>query len=284
MKFNTYIPTRLTGIVDLIWENEIPGPGSFNILPSGKIELIFPIVPVSTLEAVKIAAHDNPVNNYTCFLSGLHTRPLKMVFEKFHTFGIQMKPVAVKALFGMPLSEIRDYYIEGKIVFDTVRIMEAQLNSRKSFMERAQWFENLLLNKINETADLHIAINLDRAIKKHLVQKQHGSSKTIQDMMGYSRTQTFRLFNDWFGISAHSYQKLLQFIRATESLHNMDAKLTDVGYENGFYDQAHFIRTFQEFADMTPGEYRKQMSALPGQIFRLVDQDAVLHHSDVVTK
>jgi AraC-like DNA-binding protein len=267
LKFNAYIPTRLTGIVDLIWEQEIPNPGRFTVLPSGKVELLFPIHPIENLEAVKITSKDNPVNNYSCFLSGLHTRPLKMTFEKFHIFGIQMKPVAVKALFGMPLCEIRNYFIEGRAVFDTIRIMEDKLHSINNFAERAQWFENFLLKKINETAELHNAITLDRAIKKHIIQKQNGSSKTVQEIMGYSRTQTFRLFNEWFGISAHSYEKLLQFIRSVETLHNSNLKLIDAGFENGFYDQAHFIRTFQEYSDMTPGEYRKQMGAFPGHIF-----------------
>jgi AraC-like DNA-binding protein len=45
-------------------------------------------------------------------------------------------------------------------------------------------------------------------------------------------------------------------------------KLIDVGLENGYYDQSHFIRSFHEFADMTPGEYRRQMSSIPGQLFR----------------
>lgn len=267
MKFNSYIPTKLPGIVDLIWEQEIPNAGSFNILPSCKVELIFPIIPVNTLEAVKIAPLDNPVNKYSCFLSGLHTKPLKMTFDKFHAFGVQMKPVAVKALFGLPLCEIRDYFIEGTNVFDTICIMEEQLHSKNSFLKRAKWFENFLLKIMNETADLHIAINLDRAIKNYIIQKQNGSTKSIQDIMGYSRTQTFRLFNEWFGISAHSYQRLLQFIRTVETLHDSNLKLIDTGFENGFYDQAHFIHSFYEFADMTPGEYRKQMSAVPGQIF-----------------
>lgn len=267
MKFNAYIPTKLTGIVDLIWEQEIFNPGKFTILPSGKVELIFPILPVRDIEAAKIAPQDNPVNNYTCFLSGLHTRPLKMPFDRFHTFGIQMKPVAVKALFGMPLCEIRNYFVEGTNIFDTISIMEEQLHSPSSFPERAQWFENFLLKRINETADLHIAINLDRAMNKLFIQKQNGSSKTVQDIMGYSRTQTFRLFNDWFGLSSNSYEKLLQFIRSVETLHDGRLKLTEAGLMNGYYDQSHFIRTFQEFADMTPGEYRKQMSAFPGQIF-----------------
>ncbi len=268
MKFNSYIPTKLTGIVELIWEQEIFDPGRFTVLPSGKVELILPIHPIANLEAIKIGSQDNPMNNYSCFLSGLHTRPLKMTFEKFHAFGVQMKPVAVKALFNMPLCGIRDYFVEGSVVFDTIHIMEEQLHSKSSFSERAQWFENYLLRKVNETADLHIAINLDRAIRRHIIQKQNGSSKTIQDIMGYSRTQTYRLFNEWFGTSAHSYQKLLQFIRTVETLHDSNLKLIDAGLKNGFYDQAHFIRTFQDFSDMTPGEYRKQMSAIPGQILQ----------------
>ena len=253
-------------------------PGRYTILPTGKVELIFPIHSVETLEAVKIAADDNPVNNYSCFLSGLHTKPLKMTFDKFHTIGIQMRPIAVKALFGMPLYEIRNYFVEGVLVLDTISIIEEQLRSKNSFMDRAQWFEHFLLKKINETADLHTAIHLDRAIKKHIVQKQCGSSKSIQDMMGYSRTQTYRLFNEWFGLSAHSYQKLLQFIRSVETLHNRNVKLTDVGLGNGYYDQSHFIRTFQEFTDMTPGEYRNQMTDLPGQIFSCGEQVTIVQN------
>lgn len=268
MKFNSYLPTKLTGIVDLIWEQEIPNNGKITVLPSGKVEIIFPIHPIEQLEAVKITSQDNPVNNYASFLSGLHTKPLKMTFEKFHVIGVQMKPVGVKALFGIPLCEIRNYYVEGAVVFDTIHIIEEQLKSKSNFVEKAQWLENFLLKKINETADLHIAINLDRAIKKYMLQKQDGSPKTILDILGYSRTQTFRLFNEWFGNSAHSHLKLLQFISATETLHDRNLKLIDAGLKNGYYDQSHFIRTFQEFAGMTPGEYRKQMSDVPGQIYR----------------
>jgi AraC-like DNA-binding protein len=190
-----------------------------------------------------------------------------MTFSKFHAFGIQMKPVAVKALFGLPLCSIRDYFIEGTLVFDTIRIVEEQLRSKNSFAEKAEWFENFLIKKINETADLHIAINLDRSIRKHIIQNKKDSSTTIQDMMGYSRTQSYRLFNEWFGISAHAYQKLLQFTKTVETLHDSKIKLIDAGLENGYYDQAHFIRAFQDFSGMTPGEYRKQMSMFPGQIF-----------------
>lgn len=187
MKINAYIPSNLTGIVDLIWEHQMNVPGRYTVLPSGKVELIFPINPVKQIEAKKITLHDNPVNHCPCFLSGLHTRPIKMTFERFHTFGIQMKPVAIKALFGIPLSEIRDYYVEGSLVFDTINTMVDKLHSIDNFQERAQWFEAFLLTKIIETADLHHAIYLDRVIKKCIYNKRNGRGKSIPDMMGYSR-------------------------------------------------------------------------------------------------
>ena len=31
--------------------------------------------------------------------------------------------------------------------------------------------------------------------------------------------------------------------------------LTEVGYDCGYYDHAHFIRDFKEYAGLTPGEY-----------------------------
>lgn len=81
MKFNSYIPAKLPGFVDLIWEQEVSTQGNYTLLPSGKVELIFPLYQNVDVTAKKILAHENPVKNYSCFLSGLHTKPLKMTFD-----------------------------------------------------------------------------------------------------------------------------------------------------------------------------------------------------------
>lgn len=267
MNFNAYIPARLNGLVDLIWEQEIPTSGKFTVLPSGKIELLFPLYRQVEVVAKKILPGENPVKNHACFLSGLHTRPLKMAFDQFHTFGIQMKPAAVKALFGIPLCEIRDYFVEGKVVLDRIHMMEDKIHRPAPFIEKAKWLENFLLKKIRETPELHQAIRLNASIHTFLAQKRNGSYKSIEDLMGYSRTHTYRIFNEWFGTSAHTYQKLIQFIQSVETLHDPSFKLNAAGLTNGYYDQSHFIRSFQEFSGMTPGAYRKQMSPVPGQLF-----------------
>lgn len=267
MIINHYIPKKLPGIVDLIWEHQSDQPGHYKVLPSGKVELIFRLTPAIQLaEAKKIGHEDNPLSHF-CFLSGLHTRPLSMVFDRFHAFGIQMKPTAVKALFGLPLCEIRDYYLEGSLVIEALGRIEDKLSAPGSFLDKAMWLENYLYERINETAELHTAIKILHASEKFIRSLSHRPNQSIGDMFGYSRTHSFRLFNEWFGVSSHSWQRLIQFVRAVHSLHYATDNLTMTGLQNGYFDQAHFIRSFKEFSGMTPGEYRKRMTLLPGQLF-----------------
>ena len=83
--------------------------------------------------------------------------------------------------------------------------------------------------------------------------------------MGYSRAHTHRLFNEWFGLSSQKYQRLMKFVHTLESLHYSEEPLTAIGLNQGYFDQAHFIRTFKEFAEMTPGAYRQLKPNLLGQ-------------------
>lgn len=266
MTIQRYIPHRLKGVVDLIWEQHSDTPTRWSILPSGKIELIFQLGTVARMRsAAKINNQDNPLE-LSCFLSGLHTRPLNLSFDRFHNFGIQMRPIAAKALFGIPLKEVRDYYLEGSDFLNRQAEIEDQLKSKATFIERAAFIEDIFLAQLAETADLHQAISLHDFADKIILHKLLGRNVSIEQSLGYSRTQTFRIFNDWFGLSSHSYLRLLQFVKSVQILHHSPGKLIQVGFGTGYYDQAHFIRSFKEFSGMTPAEYRKLKTEIPGQL------------------
>lgn len=253
--------------MDLIWEYRIDRPAEMKILPSGKVELIFRLCPALRMKpAKKIGEDDSPLGQF-CFLSGLHTGPLDVSFEQFHCMGVQMRPVAVKGLFGIPLCEIRDYYAEGEGILGPVAEIEERLRSFGSFRDRALWLERFLHRRIRETAELHTAISLLRTSGTYICRKNAGPHRSIEDLLGYSRTHTFRLFNEWFGLSAHSYEQLIRFVHSVHALHHPSGNLAATGLECGYFDQSHFIRSFRAFSGMTPGAYRKQMSRLPGQIF-----------------
>jgi AraC-like DNA-binding protein len=266
MILKSYIPVKLRGIVDMIWEQRSDTPTGWKILPSGKVELLFRLGPVVRMhEAKKIGEHNSPLPHF-CFLSGLHTRPLSMSFERFHMMGVQMNPIAVRALFGIPGCEIRDYYIEGDALMKNLDQIENELNARPRFIEKAKWLENFLLSKICETAELHTAINLSKVTDEISCNNFFRKITAVEQYLGYSRTQTWRIFTEWFGLSSSPYQRLLQFVHAVNHLHSSPEKLTMIGLNQGYFDQAHFIRSFNEFAEMTPGQYRKLMTHIRGQL------------------
>lgn len=262
-----YIPGKLNGLVDLIWEGKHDTPFNLKILPTGRVELIFNLsAEANVRNALKIDNNNSPLKHF-CFLSGLHTQPLDLHFNRFHTFGIQMKPVAIKALWHLPSFEVRNYYSEGTIIIRDIDCIEEKLKSNIPFIEKATWLEEYIYKRVNQTANVNQAINLNDACEKFIRKKEFYHCSTIEEMFGYSRTQTFRIFNDWFGVSAHSYQKLIQFVRSLHLLHNRSTNLTENAINGGYYDQAHFIRSFKSFSGITPGEYRKQMTHIPGQLF-----------------
>lgn len=52
-----------------------------------------------------------------------------------------------------------------------------------------------------------------------------------------------------------------------------ESNLTDMAYEFGYTDQAHFIRDFKDLAEKTPSEFASEMRALQ-KVFR--DRDNVV--------
>ena len=86
-------------------------------------------------------------------------------------------------------------------------------------------------------------------------------------LLGYSRSQTHRLFMKWFGLSTGVYWRYKKFLLGLETIHHKDEQsLTQVALASGFYDQAHFTRTFKEFTGMSPKIYQREKSPIPGHI------------------
>ncbi|MBV6653189.1 MAG: AraC family transcriptional regulator [Mameliella sp.] len=70
-----------------------------------------------------------------------------------------------------------------------------------------------------------------------------------------------RAFNQHLGITLSHYLQLCRTNRAARLLiqHPMES-LTAIGQQAGFYDQAHFIKTFKRIFRQTPGTFRRQAS------------------------
>lgn len=262
-----YIPHTLQGFVEIISQQTAKESFSWTFLPDGISCLMFRAHPESTfniIQAKKIDPHNNPTNQF-CFITGFSTRPVQVSFDHFDYIGVYLTPIALKALFGIAAHELKNSAIDGSLLIDDLALIEDKLNTLSSFSQKATWLESWLFARITETPELHTALAIRQFSEKMSRNHFDFKSTQLEKFMGYSRAHTHRLFKEWFGLSSQKYQRLMKFVRAMESLHVSDDSLSAIGLDQGYFDQAHFIRTFKEFADMTPNAYRKLKPELVGQ-------------------
>jgi AraC-like DNA-binding protein len=266
MEFNVYKPTLLNDLVLSIYERKVDNPTKVQFLPDGVVTLIFNIGTAST--SVKGKKIDTSVFNPTekfCFLSGLHTKPLYFHFDALHVVGLIMSPAAVKTFFSMPTEEVKDQAIEGSFLTE-MNYIEDQLRERSSFLERAHWLESYFFTRLNQVADLHLAIKLNKTVQQMKNDVLHGKRFVLEAYSGYSKMHTHRIFKDWLGLTPGKLIRYEQFQHAMNLMHQTELNLTQIAHASGFFDQAHFNRVFFEFANMTPGQYNKNKTAVPGTL------------------
>jgi len=82
----------------------------------------------------------------------------------------------------------------------------------------------------------------------------------LAEYCNLSERQLQRQFQNTVGVSPKTLARTIRFEEIRNRLmFNPDASLTDLAYEFGYTDQAHFIHDFKEFTGKTPGEFALEM-------------------------
>lgn len=125
----------------------------------------------------------------------------------------------------------------------------AGICSNDARVERVQRY--LLKQLTCEKYDLHVAYCLNQA---HLSGGQISVSKLTDDI-GLSQRHLSRKFQQFVGLSTKEYLRVCKFIKSLHYLKKYPAlSLTEVAYESGYYDQAHFNRDYKNYSGHSPGE------------------------------
>src|SRR5262249_17361757 len=88
----------------------------------------------------------------------------------------------------------------------------------------------------------------------------------IADLANYCQVSVRQLergFRRVIGTSPKVFARTVRFEQAQRRLmFDPDADLTQLAYECGYFDQAHFIKDFKAFAGKTPSEHARKMRAM----------------------
>lgn len=66
-------------------------------------------------------------------------------------------------------------------------------------------------------------------------------------------------FYDYVGCSPKEYIKIVKLKRIACQLANQEDSLTEIAFDNQYFDQAHFIKELKDITGFTPGELRREI-------------------------
>lgn len=164
-------------------------------------------------------------------------------------------PYTGYALFRIPSSEFanRSVPLEEMLPGDSESMRERLILS-KSFQERIHVIEKFLEERLpllgripNQLLSLIEVIHHDSGYCR---------SKRIAGYIACSDRHTRRLFLKYIGVPPKLYASVIRHQRTLRALNlNPHQDLAGLAFEQGYYDQSHFIKQFKRFQGSTPVQF-----------------------------
>jgi AraC-like DNA-binding protein len=260
VRFHQYQPcSALAAYVKCYWtleHNYVPDIPEC-IMPDGCIEMIFHYGDKyrSIINGYETDQPDNIVVGQ--ITQAIHLQPT----GKTGIFAIRFYPWGLYAFTSIPTHELTDRFEEAETILGKkLRYVNQQLKECSS-AERLIIVEKFLLSllskqkrSVKEQAD-RIAVSLNRL-------KQTGGNTPVAEMAYFanlSLRQFNRTVNKVAGISPKQLSRITRLQNFLQKYQPSTGQtLTQVLYDCGYYDQAHFIREFKDISGKNPSQFFAQ--------------------------
>jgi AraC-like DNA-binding protein len=195
------------------------------------------------------------------FLYGQTTRPREIrTGGEIRALGASFYPHALKSVFGFNANELTDTCTDLNALSEERGVaLSDKLLHASSVHEQVEILSSFLflqIQKNNVQTDTAIQFVISEIVASH----GSISLRDLQQRLQLSERSLERKFNQCVGISPKLFARICRFQASLNQLRsNRYTKLSDIAFENGYADQSHFIRAFQEFAGFTPNQYQKQL-------------------------
>ena len=203
----------------------------------------------------------------SCFISGFNTKSIHVLSPDHKSFfGVRFHPASLKQILNTPLREFTNRVIDLSLIDPLFTSLWSSLIEKNTFEERVAEVSGWLTKKM-------VAITPREKVLNDFLTSPQLSILGVSQLaaaLGYSTRHLTRKIYELTDMNAEEAFIYRKYLHAIHLIHKTTLTLTDIGYQSQFSDQSHFIRCFKTFTGMTPGDYRKMKSHLPGHIFQHV--------------
>lgn len=261
MKYQEYQPHASLGdYVKCFWilEKEYTAEAPIEeVTPDACIELILNFGAPYVLQTQGLPDREMPV----AFLVGLQKRPLlfrsegtvKLVATRFYAWGaLPFLAPDYKSSGPVPIAEGNEWVDLSEKVKSTI--------NADDYDGAVAEVEDFLIGKLlTATFDLK-----QIQIAAQMLYREKGQFRVseLAEYCNLSARQLQRQFQGVLGVSPKTLARTIRFEEIRSRLmFSPETNLTDLAYQFGYTDQAHFIRDFKDLTGKTPGEFALEMQA-----------------------
>lgn len=240
----------LNSFVECFWTLEGDGPTNGGpperILPDGCVELILNF-------GARFLQHTNGdrVLQPRHFFVGQMTGPILISpAGRVELLGVRFHPGGTSAFLRMPMNEVTDRVAElGSLSSELERELLRTSEDLASLPEKTAAVESVLMSRV--LANPTIASSMQLAAR---IVNSAGLISVDQLAVdaGISSRQLERRFMREIGIGPKLLSRILRFQQVFRAVERSDVAWASIAVECGYYDQAHLIRDFNQFAQQTP--------------------------------
>lgn len=259
------VPEPLAHFIKCFWSLEAPASAvaeKQRIVPDGCMEMIFHYGDLYE----QFFEDGNSIIQPRCFVFGQITSPLEIaptgvtgiIAARFHPNGF------------LPFSSYPIQQMENKAIALTELFKEDAISIEKTVLaaltneDRIQLISSFLIHQL-ESVEVRDRIS---QLSVEVLLQSNGQLNVYElaEQLKINRRQLERKFSSAIGLSPKQLSKMIRLQNTLKMMSQQQfTSLTSLAYENGYYDQAHFIKDFKEFTGVSPKEFyadNLKMSAL----------------------
>jgi AraC-like DNA-binding protein len=242
-----------------LWEDFHVAHPRERILPGGAMELVIKL----SGDPFVLSYPSQPERRHTfCspIVAGIRSEYFLVDTPQPTTIlGVWFKSCAAIALFGVAAFELLNLHVPLDVLWGQQeasdlyhRLLEAAAPG-----ERFRIVEQALLNRLADAAAPHYAVPY--ALKTFITTPHRQTVSDVVQEIGLSQRRFIQVFSEEIGLTPKLFCRIQRFQQALRMIaHGESSNWVEIALNCGYYDQAHLIRDFQEFAGMSPTMYTPQ--------------------------
>lgn len=154
-----------------------------------------------------------------------------------------------------PVNELFNLSISLDNLFDKRKVSEVEekLAMAATDKQRLKIVEQFLLSQLK---DIETDMLILEAVKLIYQAKGNIRIKELIEKLYISQSPFEKRFRKVVGTTPKKFASIIRFNTVLNDL-SQTKSLTDICYENNFFDQAHFIKDFKQFTGDTPENFKR---------------------------